>query len=105
MSLIHIPIKHYKFEQDFFVLHCTRLQERIADLEKEVKGYQVALSLPSNNKVHNLERQAKGTEVAVRINLKSYSDPYVVKLMGRALALRNKDEALQEQVNDKEDYR
>jgi hypothetical protein len=97
MSLIHIPIKHYKFEQDFFVLHCTRLQERIADLEKEVKGYQVALSLPSNDDAHNLEQQAKGIEVAVRLNLKSYSDPYVVKLMGRALVLRNKAEELKAQ--------
>jgi len=35
MSLIHIGMDTDKFEKDFFVLHCTRLQERIAELEKE----------------------------------------------------------------------
>tara|TARA_R110000764_G_scaffold197695_2_gene282944 strand:+ start:456 stop:950 length:495 start_codon:yes stop_codon:yes gene_type:complete len=34
MSLIHIGMDTDKFEKDFFVLHCTRLQERIAELEK-----------------------------------------------------------------------
>jgi len=39
-----------------------RMVKRIAELEKEVKGYQVALSLPSNSEAHNLEQQAKGVE-------------------------------------------
>ena len=39
--------------------------DRITELEKEVKGYQVALSMPNNNEAHNLEQQAKGIEDAV----------------------------------------
>ena len=32
MSLIHIGMDTDKFEKDFFVFHCTRLQKRIAEL-------------------------------------------------------------------------
>jgi uncharacterized FlaG/YvyC family protein len=46
--------------------------------------------------IRDLEQQAKGIEVAVRINLTSYSEPYTVKLMARATELRNKAKALKE---------
>ena len=60
------------------------LEAKIAELEKE-------------QAIRDLEQQASGIEVAVRINLKSYSDPYVVKLMDRAVELRSQAEALKEQ--------
>ena len=47
--------------------------------------------------VHSLEQQAKGIEVAVRSNLISYSEPYIVKLMTRAAELRRQAKALKEQ--------
>ena len=58
--------------------------ERIAELEKE-------------RDVRDLEQQAKGIEVAVRINLISYSEPYIVKLMARAAELRRQAKTLKEQ--------
>jgi uncharacterized coiled-coil protein SlyX len=63
-------------------------QRRIAELEKE-------------RDIRDLEQQAKGIEVAVRINLTSYSEPYIVKLMARASEIRNQAKALKEQGNVK----
>ena len=37
--------------------------KRIAELEQEVKGYQVALSMPANNEAQNLEQQAKWMDI------------------------------------------
>lgn len=52
--------------------------ERITELEKEVKGYQVALSLPSNNEAaYNLRQQAKGLEDYVS---KAMDNAYILHL-------------------------
>ena len=71
--------------------------KRIVELEKE-KAIGVYHFTVEEYKAHNLEQQASGIEVAVRLNLKSYSDPYVIKLMDRAAELREQSEALKEQV-------
>ena len=63
------------------------LEAKIAELEKE-------------QAIRDLEQQASGIEVAVRINLKSYSDPYVVKLMDRAVELRSQAKALKEKDDE-----
>ena len=69
MSLIYIGMDTDKFEKDFFVLHCTRLQERIAKLEKErdehmAHAYYILETCmvfsPAHFEAHNLEQQAKG---------------------------------------------
>tara|TARA_R110001632_G_scaffold37039_2_gene93701 strand:+ start:1950 stop:2375 length:426 start_codon:yes stop_codon:yes gene_type:complete len=46
--------------------------------------------------IRDIEQQASGIEVAVRINLTSYSDPYTVRLMDRATELREQAKALAE---------
>jgi hypothetical protein len=44
MSLIYIGMDTDKFEKDFFVLHCTRLQELIAEIKKERDELKVVVS-------------------------------------------------------------
>jgi len=73
------------------------LNKRIAELEKEASNTNGLWVTSNDLQVWKLEQQASGIEVAVRLNLKSYSDPYVIKLMHRAAELRNQAKALKEQ--------
>ena len=71
--------------------------KRIAELEKEASNTNGLWVTSNDLQVWKLEQQVCGIEVAVRLNLKSYSDPYVIKLMNRAAELRSQAKALKEQ--------
>ncbi len=59
-------------------------QKRIAELEKEVKGYQVALAMPINNEAHNLRQQAKGINDFANAECLTLTSDYEVKLSDAA---------------------
>ena len=70
----------------------TAQADKIAAIAKERKRW--AMEDLAALEIRDLEQQARGIEVAVRINLISYSEAYTVKLMGRASELRNQANAL-----------
>ena len=73
------------------------LEKTLREFEQAIYNEKELLDMQVNQAIRDLEQQASGIEAAVRINLKSYSDPYVVKLMDRAVELRSQAEALKEQ--------
>jgi hypothetical protein len=79
----------------------SELRRRIAELEKEVKGYQVALSMPTNNEAHNLEQQAKGCTDGAKACSISFGEGVVIgetELDGYAKDLLRQAKALKEKV-------
>ena len=79
---------------------CTTYANNAKDeqvLDRSLADIKRIVELEKERAVRDLEQQAKGIEVAVRINLISYSEPYIVKLMARAAELRSQAKALKEQ--------
>jgi UDP-N-acetyl-D-mannosaminuronate dehydrogenase len=68
-----------------------RAMSTISEISRIIAG-----EVDSLLEAHNLEQQAIGIEVAVRINVTSYSEPYTKKLMARAAELRKQAKALKE---------
>ena len=84
MSLIYVGMDTDKFEKDFLVLHCTRLQGRITELEKE-------------RDARDLEQQAKGFERVLCENSLSLVKRERMVLKQIMKQLHEKAKALKEQ--------
>ena len=66
MSLIYVGMDTDKFEKDFFVLHCTRLQERIAELEAQSKSRSDTI-IEYSNKIAKLEVKLTSANNIIKI--------------------------------------
>jgi chromosome condensin MukBEF ATPase and DNA-binding subunit MukB len=109
MSLIYVGMDTDKFEKDFLVLHCTRLQGRIAELEKALQRQTKRVKLlepflesePKSQDIRDLEQQALACDW-IYTKLPDYSSVNLsvitarrLELITQANTLRGKSERLQ----------